>query len=238
VALQGTEMDDARILIVDDNTVILELLEDIFKDEGWKIIKATDGTSALEVFEKELPDLVILDIMMPQLDGYEVLRMTRKWPQTPFIMLSGRGEISDKVRCLNLGADDYITKPFAEDELVARVKAVLRRKSITASFLADSFFSDDNIEVNFVTMQVKVAGAEVKLTPIECKLLKELISNRGQVLTYAFLLEKVWGSAYKDERQYLHVFINQLRTKLESDHRKPEYIINVPGVGYRFNISE
>ncbi len=165
----------------------------------------------------ELPYLVILDIMMPKMDGFEVCRRLREWSQIPIIMLSARGDESDKVKCLDLGADDYTTKPFGASELIARVRAVLRRTEAAATIPTQPSFASGNLQVNFVKRQVTVAGNEVKLTPTEYGLLQEFVLNVGKVLTHTYLLNKVWGSEYKEDRQYLHVFVRRLRAKLEPD---------------------
>jgi two-component system KDP operon response regulator KdpE len=196
-----------------------------------------DGVDALHTIEMELPDLVILDIMMPKIDGFEVCRRLREWSQIPIIMLSARGEEKDKVKCLDLGADDYITKPFGASELIARVRAVLRRTEATRAVPAQSSFASGDIKINFAERRVTVAGKEVKLTPTEYSLLQEFVLNAGKVLTHTYLLNKVWGAEYKEEREYLHVFVRRLRTKLESDPTNPSYIMTVPGVGYQFKDS-
>jgi two-component system KDP operon response regulator KdpE len=182
----------------------------------------------------ELPDLVILDIVMPKMDGFEVCRRLREWTQVPIIMLSAKGDESDKVKCLDLGADDYITKPFGKDELIARVRAVLRRAEAAATTSTKPSFACGDVRVNFASRQVTVAGNEVKLTPTEYTLLQELVLNASKVLTHTHLLNKVWGPEYRDEREYLHVFVRRLRSKLETDPTKPRYILTVPGVGYQF----
>jgi len=196
-----------------------------------------DGAETLETVERELPDLIILDIMIPKMDGFEVCRRLREWSQIPIIMLSARGDATDKVECLNLGADDYVSKPFSVEVLIARVKAVLRRTQAVGAIPTQPSFTAGDIQINFAKRQVTVAGNEVKLTPTEYALLQELVLNKGKVLTHAHLLNKVWGLEYREERQYLHVFIRRLRAKLESDPRNPCYITAVSGVGYQFEDS-
>ena len=193
-----------------------------------------DGTEALHTIEMELPDLVILDIMMPKLDGFEVCRRLREWSQIPVIMLSARGDESDKVKCLDLGADDYITKPFGASELIARVKAVLRRTEAATTVPTKPSFTSGDLEINFAQRQVAVSGKEVKLTPTEYTLLQEFALNAGKVLTHTYLLNKVWGPEYREEREYLHVFIRRLRAKLEPDPANPKCIMTVSGIGYQF----
>jgi two-component system KDP operon response regulator KdpE len=223
-----------RILIVDDDAVITKFLRANLEAEGWQTLTAIDGDEALQIIERELPHLVILDIMMPKMDGFEVLRQLREWSQIPVIMLSVREEITDKVKCLNLGADDYITKPFGADELIARVRAVLRRNEAANFVNRQSLFTSGDLQINFSTRQVTMAGNEVRLTPVEYGLLQELVLNAGKVLAHDYLLHRVWGPDYGREREYLHVFISRLRAKLEPEPAKPRYIITVTGVGYRF----
>ncbi len=227
-------MKKTRILIVDDELSIIKFLRANLEAEGFEVLTAIDGVQALQTFEMELPDLVILDIMMPKIDGFEVCRRIREWSQIPVIMLSARGDVHDKVKCLDLGADDYITKPFGKGELTARVRAVLRRTRSVIAVPAQPSFNHGDLEINFVKRQVTVAGKEVKLTPTEYNLLRELILNAGKVLTHTHLLNKVWGPEYREDTQYLHVFIRRLRAKLEPDPTNPRYIVTVPGVGYQF----
>lgn len=227
-------MRHPRILIVDDEQAIIKFLRANLQAEDYKVLVAMDGAEALETVEKELPDLIILDIMMPKTDGVEVCRRLREWSQIPIIMLSARGDVKDKIKCLNLGADEYVSKPFAVEELIARVKAVLRRTQTVGAIPTRPSFTTGDLKINFASRQVTVAGNEVKLTPTEYSLLQELVLNAGKVLTHAHLLNKVWGLEYRDEKEYLHVFTRRLRAKLEPDPRNPCYIITVPGVGYQF----
>jgi len=229
-------MRHLRILIVDDELAILKLLRANLEANGFETIAAVDGAEALQTVERELPDLVILDIIMPKMDGFEVCRRLREWSQIPIIMLSVRGDMQDKVECFNLGADDYITKPFSAEELIARVKSVLRRSEAARATASKPLFTCDDLQINFAAREVTVAGNEVKLTATEYSLLQELVLNAGKVLTHNHLLHKVWGPEYGQEREYLRVFISRLRAKLEADPTKPRYISTVPGVGYRFQL--
>ena len=227
-------MNKTRILIVDDELSIIKFLRANLEARDYGVLTAMTGTEALQTFERELPDLVILDITMPEMDGFEVCRQLREWSQTPIIMLSARGDETDKVKCLNLGADDYVTKPFGAGELVARVGAVMRRSETTGSVPAPPSFTCGDFQISFAQRQVTISGKEIKLTPTEYTLLQEFALNAGKVLTHTHLLNKVWGPEYREEREYLHVFVRRLRVKLESDLANPRYIITVPGVGYRF----
>jgi len=228
------EMHRTRVLIVDDDLTIIKFLRANLEASDYKTLTAMDGAEALQSIEMELPDLVILDIMMPKIDGFEVCQRLREWSQIPIIMLSARGDEEDKVKCLDLGADDYITKPFGVEELIARVRTVLRRTQAIGAITTQPAFTSGDLTINFVERRVTIADCEVKLTPTEYNLLQELVLNAGKVLTHTHLLSKVWGPEYRDEREYLHVFIRRLRNKLEPDKTNPRYILSVPGVGYQF----
>jgi len=224
-----------RVLVVDDDLAIIKFLRANLKAEGYETLTALDGNQALETVERELPDLVILDIMLPNIDGFELCQRFREWSQMPIIMLSARGDAEDKVKCLNLGADDYVSKPFSVNELTARVRAVFRRTQETTAPTQPSFSCGD-LQIDFVRRKVTIAGEEIKLTPTEFSLLQELALNAGKVLTHTQLLHKAWGPEYMTERDYLHTFIGRLRAKIEPD-RAPKYITTVPGVGYQFKAS-
>ena len=225
------------ILIVDDELAILKLLRANLQGKGFDVLSAMDGATAIRTVESELPSLLLLDINMPKMDGFEVCRQLREWSQIPIIMLSAQGDEEDKVKCLELGADDYVTKPFGAGELIARINAVLRRADTARAVPARSACTCGNIQINFAQRAVTLAGSEVRLTPTEYSLLKELALNAGKVLTSAELLNRVWGPEYGQERQYLHVFIGHLRAKLEPEPTSPRYITTVSGVGYKFQAS-
>jgi len=227
-------MKKTRILIVDDELSILKYLRINLEAEGYEVLSSMNGVQALQTLEAELPDLVVLDIMMPEMDGFDVCRRLREWSQIPVIMLSALDDESDKVQCLDLGADDYITKPFGKAEFIARVRAVMRRAEAASPTPAIPSIKSGDLEINFSQRKVTVKGEEVALTLTEYALLQELALNAGKVLTYTQLLQKVWGADYAEEREYLHVFVSRLRAKLESDLQKPRYITTVSGVGYRF----
>ncbi len=227
-------MRQVRILIVDDDPAILKFLRANLKAGSYETLAAVDGAQALQVFERELPDLVLLDITMPRMDGFDVCRRLREWSKIPIIMLSARGDEMDKVKCLNLGADDYLTKPFGVDELLARVRAVLRRTESARTQPTKSSFTCEGIEINFADRRVTVSGREVALTPTEYKLLQELVLNANKVLTHSMLLGKVRGPEYGSEKEYLRVFISRLRKELETDPTNPRYLLTIPGVGYQF----
>jgi two-component system KDP operon response regulator KdpE len=174
--------------------------------------------------------------MLPKIDGFELCQRLRKWSEIPIIMISARGDELDKVKCLDLGADDYVSKPFGISELMARVRAVFRRAKKTTTQIHPSFTSGE-LRIDFVQRKVAIAGDEIKLTPTEFALLQELVLNAGKVLTHAHLLNRVWGPEYMTERDYLHTFVRRLRAKIEREPTKPEYIIAVPRVGYQFRTS-
>jgi two-component system KDP operon response regulator KdpE len=228
-------MHHTNILIVDDEPATLKLLRANLKTDGYNTLSAIDGAEALTVIEEKMPDLVVLDIMMPKVDGFEVLQRVREWSQLPIIVLSARGDSEDKIKCLDMGADDYISKPFNVNELLARVRTVLRRvEAIGNTNSTVPSISSGELEVNFAQRKVTISGAEIKLTPTEFRLLEELMVNAEKVLTHTHLLNKVWGPEYRGEREYLHTFVRRLRAKIEPEPTNPRYIITVPAIGYQF----
>ena len=224
-----------RILLVDDEIGIIKFVRAKLAAQGYDVLTAMDGAQAIHVFETELPDLIVLDITMPKMDGFEVCSRIREWSQIPIIMLSARGDEMDKVKCLELGADDYITKPFGAKELIARVSAVLRRTAATPVTPTQPSVRSGDLEINCALRKVTLDGEEIQLTRTEYSLLQELALNAGKVLTHGHLLKKVWGPEYGNETDYLHTFIRRLRRKLEPDSPEPLYIVTLLGVGYRFN---
>jgi len=228
-------MEKTHILVVDDDPVISRLLSTNLKARGYEVVTATDGEEALDVIERETVDLIILDIMMPHVDGIEVCRRIREWSRVPIIMLSARGDEKGKVHCLDLGADDYLTKPFGVSELIARVKTALRHSDATKVTPLQSTFTSGDLEINFPARRVTVCGIEVKLTPTEYSLLQQLVVNADKVLTHGMLLQRVWGEEYYSEKEYLRVFVGRLRKKLEANPENPKHIITIPGVGYHFS---
>ncbi len=227
-------MRKIRILVADDELSIIKFLRATLEARGYEVLTAINGVEALQKVGMELPDLVILDIMMPEMDGFEVCQRLREWSQIPVIMLSARSDEKDKVKCLSIGADDYLTKPFGIEELVARVNAVLRRVKIASTASTQPAFESGDLKVNFVKRQVTVNNRNVKLTPTEYNLLVELVLNANKVLTHNMLLTKVWGVEYGQEKEYLRVFMRRLRKIIEADPENPKYIITVPHVGYKF----
>ena len=230
-------MDKKKILVVDDDPAILRLLSTNLKARGYDVITATDGEEALETVQKDFIDLIILDIMMPKVDGVQVCRRIREWSNIPIIILSARGDEKDKVKCLELGADDYLTKPFGIAELMARVKTAFRHRGDAAAAPGPTTFTCDGLEINFAKRRVTVKGNEITLTPTEYSLLLQLATNSDKVLTHSMLLHSVWGNEYSSEKEYLRVFVGRLRRKLEPDPKNPRYIHTVPGVGYHLATS-
>jgi two-component system KDP operon response regulator KdpE len=219
------------VLVVDDEPPIRRLLRATLGAQGHQVVEAAGGVEALEQIERERPDLVILDLGLPDLSGLEVIRSVRAHSSLPIVVLSVRADERDKVEALDLGADDYLTKPFGTDELVARVRAALRHR-FQAQGEAPVFVCG-GFSVDRVRRMVRRDGAEVHLSPKEYDLLAELVANVGRVLTHRHILAKVWGPAHTEDAQYLRVFIRNLRQKLEADPTQPRYIITEPGVGYR-----
>jgi len=222
------------ILVVDDEERMLRFIRLNLEHDGFLVIQATRGMQALDVLRQEMPDLVILDVMMPDLDGFEVLRMIREAYQVPVIMLTAKGEEDDRVYGLELGADDYVTKPFSPRELVSRVKAVLRRTESSGIASKDLIEVDDRLKIDFGRREIWVEGNLVQLRPTEYRLLFHLVQNAGWVMTYDQLLTKVWGYEYRDEPHYVRLYVNYLRQKLEENPSEPKYILTERGVGYRF----
>ena len=230
-----TPRDAKRILVVDDEARMIGFIRMNLELEGFQVLEAHDGMKALEIIRTQLPDLVILDVMMPELDGFETLRILREFSNIPVIMLTAKGEEDDRVYGLELGADDYITKPFGPRELSSRVRAVLRRLEAPSTASERAILKiDDRLSVDFNRREVIVEGKHIKLRPTEYRLLYHLIENAGWTVTHEQLLAKVWGYEYRDEAHYVRLYINYLREKIEQDPSHPKYILTERGVGYRF----
>jgi DNA-binding response OmpR family regulator len=224
----------ATILVVDDEPHVVRLVIANLEPSGYKILTATDGQQALQVVQDESPDLVILDIMLPKMDGYEVCRRIREFSPVPVVMLTARSAEVDLVHGFDVGADDYMTKPFAANELLVRVRAVLRRSKWPEEVLSRHGFKAGPIEIDFAGHKVTVNGQPVKLSPTEYRLLAYMASNAGRVIFHRELLRAVWGPEYGDESEYLRVYVRYLRQKLEPDPANPRYLLTQPGAGYVF----
>ena len=222
------------ILVVDDEPRMTRFIRMNLELEGYQVIEARNGLEALDKARTNLPDLMILDVMMPELDGFETLEMLREVSNVPVIMLTVRADEEDKVRGLELGADDYVTKPFGAREFVSRVKAVLRRTERSVTPEEAVLHIDDRLGIDFNSREVIIEGQRTKLRPTEFRLLYHLIENAGWVVPHETLLAKVWGYEYREEIQYLRLYITYLRQKIESDPSHPRYILTERGVGYRF----
>ncbi len=224
-------MQKTKILVVDDDPEVVAVIKSLF-GKTYETKGARDGAEALEILEDWPADLIVLDLVMAGLDGFAVCQQIRENSTVPILVLSGRQSDADKVRALDLGADDYLTKPFSRDELLARVRALLRRArqgSAPAPVLKDG-----RLEIDFGRRLVTVDGQEVRLTPTEYGLLEQLASNPGKLMTHSVLLQRVWGPEYRNELDYLRVFIRRLRRKIEADPSEPHYILTEARVGYRF----
>jgi two-component system, OmpR family, KDP operon response regulator KdpE len=223
-------MPDERVLIVDDEPAIRRFLRVTLTAQAYNTIEAAFGQEALSKAATDKPDIIVLDIGLPDINGIEVTKLLRQWTQIPIIILSVRGAESDKIAALDAGADDYLTKPFGVGELLARLRAALRRAAQTTS---EPVFTSDYLKVDLARRLITVAGLEVQLTPTEYELLRVLVTHAGKVLTHHFLLREVWGAEYGEEFHMLHVNISNLRRKIEPDSTRPQFIITEPGVGYR-----
>jgi len=222
------------ILVVDDEPRMIRFIRMNLELEGYRVIKASNGLEALEQVRDQLPDLVIMDVMMPELDGFETLELLREVSTVPIIMLTVKADEQDKVRGLKLGADDYVTKPFSPRELISRVHAVLRRAALPAPLPRAEIQVDDRLAIDFAKHQVVVEGNPIDLSPTEYRLLYHLVNNAGWLMPHKTLLAKVWGYEYRDETHYLRIYIGYLRKKIEKNPSDPQYIFTERNVGYRF----
>ncbi len=230
----SSEKTRYKILAVDDEQRMVRFIQLNLEQDGFEVVTAYNGKEALEQVRTQLPDLILLDIMMPDINGFEVLKKIREVNNVPVIMLTAKGEEDDRIQGLELGADDYITKPFSPRELVSRIRAVLRRTKSFKEDQVDQIIVDDRLTIDFSRREVWVEGKKVDLRPTEYRLLYHLVQNAGWVNTHEQLLSKVWGFEYQDEPHYVRLYVNYLRKKLEEDPSNPKYILTERGVGYRF----
>ena len=225
--------DPVRIVVIEDEQAITKLIRSGYAKDEAEVLDATTGEEGIRLVAKSNPDVVLLDLGLPDLDGQEVCRRLREWTDVPVIVVSARGKEDDKVRALDNGADDYMTKPFGLNELQARVRAALRHSLRRRAVEPEPVFRTGELEVDLQSRLVRLAGEEVHLTALEYKLLALLVRHAGMVLTHKQLLEEVWGPAYVDELHYLRVYMGQLRHKLEPDPTRPKLLRTESGVGYR-----
>lgn len=232
--MSDAPLKNRRILVVDDEERMVRFIRLNLERDGFRVTDAYRGSQAIDRLRTAMPDLVILDVMMPDLDGFEVLRIIREISGVPVIMLTAKGEEDDRVRGLELGADDYITKPFSPRELVSRVKAVLRRTEAASGALHSVIQVDEHLKLDFDRHEIWLDGKLVNLRPTEYRLLYYLVQNAGWVVSHDQILVNVWGYEYRDQPHYVRLYINYLRKKLEQDPANPKYILTERGAGYRF----
>lgn len=229
-----TELRDKLVLIVDDEQRLVNFMRMNLEVEGCRVISASNGREGVDRVREDMPDIVLLDIMMPGLDGFETLRRIRTFSQVPVLFLTAKDDEEDRIRGLELGADDYIGKPFGHRELISRIRAVLRRHYTPPPAPQTTVQVDDRLSIDFARREVLINGERVNLRPTEYRLLYHLVQNAGYVMTHEQLLAKVWGPEYRDESHYLRLYITYLRQKIEQDPANPKYILTERGVGYRF----
>ena len=223
-----------RILIVEDERRMARFIRLNLEHDGFQVVEAITGQEAFDKLREQLPDLILLDVMLPDIEGFDVLKRVREISEVPVIMLTAKGEEDDRVRGLELGADDYVTKPFSPRELVSRVRAVLRRSEALKGSTHGEIVVDERLRIDFDRRQIWVNDELVKLRPTEYRLLYHLVQNAGWVMTHDQILTKVWGYEYQDEPHYVRLYVNYLRQKVEENPAKPKYILTERGVGYRF----
>jgi DNA-binding response OmpR family regulator len=231
-------MGIAKILVVDDEPHMVKLVQANLQAAGYEVVSAMDGNEALQAAESEMPDLIILDIMLPGVDGYEVCRRIREYSAVPILMLTARGSEVDLVQGFDVGADDYLVKPFSVNELLVRVRAVLKRSKYVHEIIQHPPLTVGDLNIDFAKRQVTKGGEEVRLSPTEFRLLTHLAVNANRVIIHEDLLRATWGPEYRTEKEYLRVYVHYLRQKLEDDPSNPTRIVTHPGAGYMLRLSE
>jgi two-component system KDP operon response regulator KdpE len=224
-----------QVLLIEDEPQMRRFLRGSLAPTGYKLVEAATGGEGLTAAAAHPPDVILLDLGLPDIDGLEVTRRLREWTKTPIIVLSARGQDEDKVAALDAGADDYLTKPFSLQELLARIRVAVRHAAAVGE-KEESSFTIGELKVDLASRVVTLGGEGVRLTPIEYRLLATLVRNGGRVMTYQQLLKEVWGVRYASQKQYLHVYVGHLRSKLERDPTRPRFLLTEPGVGYRFKV--
>ena len=225
------------ILLIEDEPQMRRFLRVTLQSHGYRLIEAASGQDGLMQAATRSPDVLLLDLGLPDMDGIEVTRKIREWSEVPIIIISAREQEMDKVKALDAGADDYLTKPFGADELFARIRVALRHMALRTAGQREPVFIVEDLRVDLSSRQVFLKDKEIHLTPIEYRLLAVLVKYAGKVVTHTQLLKEVWGPVYADQQQYLHVYMSQLRRKLESEPARPRFLINEPAVGYRLKIT-
>lgn len=234
--LESISPTGKRILVAEDDIILCRLLDAVLRSQGYEVVCAADGELALQAAEDpSLYSLILLDLNLPKRNGFEVCLRIRKFSPVPIVILSARSSVTDKTMALELGADDYITKPFSLDELLARIKAVLRRSEAKSRYSDQGRIQSGNLVVDMVTRNVSLSGRSVVITPTEFDILRILASNHDQVVSYDDLLGEIWGQKFSSEREFLRVHVSNLRRKLELVAEDPQFIQTVPRIGYRFN---
>jgi two-component system, OmpR family, KDP operon response regulator KdpE len=228
--------DKELILLIEDEPQMRRFLRLTLQGHGYRLIESDTGEAGLQQATTRNPDVVILDLGLPDMDGLDVTRRFREWTEVPIIIISAREQEEDKIKALDAGADDYLTKPFGAGELLARIRVALRHRVLREEGQKKSVFILDELRVDLTVRQVFLKDKEIHLTPIQYHLLAVLIKNAGKVVTHTQLLKDVWGPLYSGQQQYLHVYMAQLRKKLEADPARPRFLINDPGIGYRLKV--
>lgn len=224
----------AIILLIEDEKQMRRFLRVALQSEKYGVLEAETAADGLSQAATRNPDVMLLDLGLPDMDGLEMIRKLREWSTVPVIVISAREQEGDKIQALDGGADDYLTKPFGAGELLARIRAALRRAAPKGQDQGEAVFVADELRIDFLKRQVHCGAREVHLTPIEYRLLTVLVRNAGRVMTHRQILKEVWGPPYVEQTHYLRVFMNQLRKKIEADSTRPRFLLNEPGVGYRF----
>lgn len=221
------------MVLIEDAPEIRRFLRASLVDQGYRLVEAETAREGLQAAETRQPDVIILDLGLPDMEGLDVIRRLREWTAVPILVLSARGQEADKIAALDAGADDYVAKPFGVGELLARLRVLLRGAGRTVRDIDEGSYESGDLVVDFAHRRVAVKGQDVHLTPIEYRLLTTLIRHAGKVLTHQQLLKEVWGRPYSDQPHYLHVYMGQLRRKIEKDPARPRHLLTEPGVGYR-----
>ncbi len=224
----------ATILLIEDELQMRRFLRVTLQSEAYVVLEAETAANGLSQVATRNPDIVLLDLGLPDMDGLEVIEKLREWSRVPVIVISAREQEGDKITALDGGADDYLTKPFGAGELLARIRAALRHAAPKGLDQGEAVFVAEELRIDFLKRQVHCGTREVHLTPIEYRLLTVLVKNAGRVMTHRQILKEVWGPPYVEQTQYLRVFMNQLRKKIEADSTRPRFLLNEPGIGYRF----